>query len=178
MIIIIYYQLLSYQRQSVHMGVLKLMPLRYFRGIPRQPPAMTKSQLQPLPDALVNKSPSAWVQMGAKKDHITPFRWPEWCGPSWHPSEPNTSLVHLVHENPCDQSWFYTSWTTILKRTKEEAGADMEWKWMKRDGTSASKAQRDGKFKTLVLKQYNRIRISGQTVASYSVSLSSIMVHL
>ena len=28
---------------------------------------------------------------------------PEWCGPSWHPSEPNTSLVH---EYPCDQSWF------------------------------------------------------------------------
>ena len=68
--------------------------------------------------------------------------------------------------------------TTILKRTKEEAGADMEWKWTKRDGTSASKAQRARKFKTLMVKQYNRIRISGQTVASYIVSLSSIMVHL
>ena len=98
--------------------------------------------------------------------------WSEWCGRSWHPSEPNTSLVH---ENPCDQSWFYTSKLAFWNVPRRKIGA---WYGMKRDGTRASKAQRDGKFKTLLVKQYNRIMISGQTVASYSASLSSIMVHL
>ena len=125
-----------------------------------QPPPMTKSQLQTptwCTCEQITFDLSDVIRLGTHLNQILP--WSTWSKSLWS--------ILILHFR-----------TTILKRTREETGADMEWKWMKRDGTSASKAQRDGKFKTLMVKQYNRIRISGQTVASYIVSLSSIMVHL